>query len=226
MLTTSPIISTSSKASPTSFHYAPTRPSPHSSPSRLSALSRQHRSAHSASLTSSPIARTSATTTAATSTTSSSTRQYVGVDAGTQYSPMEPVNYYAPWQPSTPAIPPPPPHPQPLDSLATTQTPQTHEPAASTYREAEGSTLSPGKRRGSPIPATSPPISNATPASPSNMTKRPKTSPLPPKILPQRYELCGVEDMVVLISHMLAELIETNDALALRSGSLTRFHSR
>jgi hypothetical protein len=45
--------------------------------------------------------------------------------------------------------------------------------------------------------------------------------------LPQRYELCHVEDMVVLISHMLAELIETNDSLALRgSGSLTRFHSR
>lgn len=32
--------------------------------------------------------------------------------------------------------------------------------------------------------------------------------------------------MVVLIAHMLSELIETNDALALRSGSLTRFHSR
>ncbi|KAM0270858.1 hypothetical protein ACHAQH_009303 [Verticillium albo-atrum] len=32
--------------------------------------------------------------------------------------------------------------------------------------------------------------------------------------------------MVVLIAHMLSELIETNDALALRSGNLTRFHSR
>lgn len=32
--------------------------------------------------------------------------------------------------------------------------------------------------------------------------------------------------MVVLIAHMLSELIETNDGLALRSGSLTRFHSR
>jgi len=35
-----------------------------------------------------------------------------------------------------------------------------------------------------------------------------------------------VEDVVVLIAHMLGELIETNDALALKSGHLTRFHSR
>ncbi|OIW27548.1 cyclin-related 2, partial [Coniochaeta ligniaria NRRL 30616] len=45
-------------------------------------------------------------------------------------------------------------------------------------------------------------------------------------ILPQKYELCRVEDIVVLIANMLCELIETNDALALKSGHLTRFHSR
>ena len=44
--------------------------------------------------------------------------------------------------------------------------------------------------------------------------------------MPVLYEFCPVEDMVVLIAHMLAELIETNDALALRPGNLTRFHSR
>jgi hypothetical protein len=48
----------------------------------------------------------------------------------------------------------------------------------------------------------------------------------PPKILPLRYEHCPVEDMVVLIAHMLGELIETNDALSLKSRNLTRFHSR
>lgn len=45
-------------------------------------------------------------------------------------------------------------------------------------------------------------------------------------MLPEKYEFCAVEDMVVLIANMLGELIETNDALALKSGHLTRFHSR
>jgi hypothetical protein len=35
-----------------------------------------------------------------------------------------------------------------------------------------------------------------------------------------------VDDMVVVISHMISELIETNDQLPLRNGVLTRFHSR
>jgi hypothetical protein len=48
----------------------------------------------------------------------------------------------------------------------------------------------------------------------------------PPRRLPARYELCPVEDLVVLIADMINELIETNDSLALSSGSLTRFHSR
>lgn len=46
------------------------------------------------------------------------------------------------------------------------------------------------------------------------------------KILPAKYEFCPVEDMVVLISNMIQELIQTNDSLPLRSGVLTRFHSR
>ncbi|CAK7262533.1 Pho80p cyclin [Sporothrix epigloea] len=45
-------------------------------------------------------------------------------------------------------------------------------------------------------------------------------------MLPEQYEFCKVEDMVVLIANMLGELIETNDVLALKSGHLTRFHSR
>ncbi|QSZ34107.1 hypothetical protein DSL72_005695 [Monilinia vaccinii-corymbosi] len=46
------------------------------------------------------------------------------------------------------------------------------------------------------------------------------------KILPARYELCEVEDMVVLIASMIAELIQRNDRLPLQCGVLTRFHSR
>lgn len=63
-----------------------------------------------------------------------------------------------------------------------------------------------------------------------------KTQTLPPKrvrstqtrvkVLPLRYEMCEVEDMVVLIANMISELIQTNDELPLRTGVLTRFHSR
>lgn len=46
------------------------------------------------------------------------------------------------------------------------------------------------------------------------------------KVLPAKYEFCEVEDIVVLIANMISELIQTNDGLPLRSGVLTRFHSR
>lgn len=62
--------------------------------------------------------------------------------------------------------------------------------------------------------------------SPPTAAKRAKPEAAPVKMLPEQYELCPVEDMVVLIANMLGELIETNDALALKSGHLTRFHSR
>ena len=57
----------------------------------------------------------------------------------------------------------------------------------------------------------------------------PKRARLAPKIVPRRYEHCPVEDLVVLISHMLGELIELNDEQAQKAGqrhNLTRFHSR
>jgi hypothetical protein len=56
--------------------------------------------------------------------------------------------------------------------------------------------------------------------------KRTKTAKTAAKVLPARYELCAVEDMVILIADMISELIETNDNLPLRDVVLTRFHSR
>ncbi|KAE9372097.1 cyclin-domain-containing protein [Stipitochalara longipes BDJ] len=58
------------------------------------------------------------------------------------------------------------------------------------------------------------------------VTKRAKSDDTPVKVLPFKYEFCPVDDMVVVISHMISELIETNDQLPLRNGVLTRFHSR
>jgi hypothetical protein len=80
--------------------------------------------------------------------------------------------------------------------------------------------LSPGtKRRQS---ATSATASTERASAP----KRPKAARKPVKVLPTRYELCAVEDLVILIASMISELIETNDGLPLRTGVLTRFHSR
>jgi len=56
--------------------------------------------------------------------------------------------------------------------------------------------------------------------------KRVRSAQGPVKVLPAKYEFCEVEDMVILIANMISELIETNDDLPLRSGVLTRFHSR
>ncbi|KDN68050.1 putative cyclin [Colletotrichum sublineola] len=242
MLTTSPVVASSANASPSSFHYAPTRSTPHSSPSRLSApLPRRHsapRSSPSASMTS--------------PSSQPPPRHYVAVDAGTQYSPMESsarqyaedvpaeaVNAPRASVPATPAEPPPAPRPQPIDLSATQPLPGTQSQphpqpqlvVAPTIREVSASTASPGKRRNSQDPAVAQAASasaagESSSLSSSSAAKRPKPTAAPPKTLPQRYEFCVVEDMVVLISHMLSELIETNDALALRSGSLTRFHSR
>lgn len=58
-------------------------------------------------------------------------------------------------------------------------------------------------------------------------TKRVRSAPSAVKILPAKYEECTIEDLVVLIASMIAELIETNDALPPRPNPvLTRFHSR
>lgn len=90
------------------------------------------------------------------------------------------------------------------------------------------------KRSANPFDQSAPPnadpqnsvASNVTVEEPARPTQRAKTLPAAPKILPLAYETCSIGDIVVLIAHMLTELIETNDSLALSSGNLTRFHSR
>lgn len=57
-------------------------------------------------------------------------------------------------------------------------------------------------------------------------SKRVRPAQRAPKVLPVRYELCDVEDMVILVANMVSELIQTNDNLPLRDVVLTRFHSR
>ncbi|KAL9949134.1 hypothetical protein ACHAQF_001207 [Verticillium nonalfalfae] len=117
-----------------------------------------------------------------------------------------------------------------LTSAARTQQPILNEPASQTsaLRQASDNTLSPGKRRKSQDHGAhaQTDLSIIADAEAANAPKRQRPAPAPQKVLPLRYELGTTEDMVVLIAHMLSELIETNDALALQSGNLTRFHSR
>lgn len=56
--------------------------------------------------------------------------------------------------------------------------------------------------------------------------KKPRPDAPPVRKMPLLYEDCNTRDLVVLISSMLMELIRYNDAIPLREGHLTRFHSR
>ncbi|KAK5661533.1 hypothetical protein OQA88_11437 [Cercophora sp. LCS_1] len=229
MLVQSPALTTSVNASPRSFHYAPA-PSLRQSPSWVSAALSRRQS-------------TSSAATSVASPTISRAKRYV--DAATQYSPMEPFDYTAgasarpapgETQRSEPP-PPPPPGPKAMSlpnerlTEASTEPPKPPKAVPEAAREHKGpqhsgavQSLSPSKRKSTDeVPSKAQP--NAA-ESPSTLAKRPKPAEAPPKILPLKYENCAVEDVVVLIAHMLGELIETNDALALRTGHLTRFHSR
>ncbi|KAH6687678.1 nuc-1 negative regulatory protein preg [Verticillium dahliae] len=258
MLTTSPRIHSSANASPSTFHYAPTRSSPQSPSSRLSAsLTRRHSRSHSSTESLSSTSPTQqqqqqqqqqlpkpSQTQPQAQSPHSQPRRYVAVDAGTQYSPMEvssvtavqarrgdttpPVNTPMPLSQTSATQ-----QPEPavaLTSVARTQQPILNEPASQTsaLRQASDNTLSPGKRRKSQDHGAhaQTDLSSIADTEAANAPKRQRPAPAPQKVLPLRYELGTTEDMVVLIAHMLSELIETNDALALQSGNLTRFHSR
>ncbi|KAL1840762.1 hypothetical protein VTJ49DRAFT_154 [Mycothermus thermophilus] len=173
-----------------------------------------------------------------TSTESNPTR-YVAVDAAPKYPPMEPMDYAtgAVTRPNDT-------RPEPAVTSSTSassggrpanpvpargsKTPRTLAPSGPTQRlDPTAAAASPSKRRISQDPGstTSAPADAASPNH-AGLPKRPRPAEKPTKILPPRYEQCPVEDMVVLIAHMLGELIETNDSIALQSGRLTRFHSR
>ncbi|KAH8888239.1 cyclin-domain-containing protein [Thozetella sp. PMI_491] len=247
MLTRSPVPASPStlNASPRSsfhaFHYAP-GPSPRiSSPARVpTAL--PGRQSSSGSLTSSPSL--------------SRPKKHAYVDAATQYSPMEPVNYFAS-SAAAPALlpssssseqhqslePPPIVGPQPMTlpddpppkaaqaapaksaarSLASKVPPPSATSKGPVQSTIETQPISPSKRRNSQGPGGS---STSLLAADQTPPKRSKQEMAAPKVLPLRYELASIEDVVALIAHMLGELIETNDPLALKSGHLTRFHSR
>lgn len=249
MLKTSPIITNtaSPSTSPASFRHATARSHVHtfahtsSSPApaagsgsgappiarRSSSQSRSAASSKSASLTTSasasmksPQAMRSSARNASQDQAAASDDRGAGPNAGDRQIPQP-----------TPTEPPLSPRPQPMtktsDAIPSSVPSQTNLAASDAQAAA---TLSPNKRRGSPSQLTEQTASataaeNAGKISPKS-TKRAKPDTTPPKVLPIKYELCAVEDIVELIACMLAELITTNDAIRLSSAVLTRFHSR
>ncbi|RYP00659.1 hypothetical protein DL765_010901 [Monosporascus sp. GIB2] len=236
MLTSSPIAPRATNASPRTFYYA-------AAPTAAAASSATHltRSPHHSPRSPRVIAplsrRHSKTTIAQPSPQESprSSKQYVGVDAATQYSPMEPFDPTVPLRPEPSQAGP----RRPRPTVTTTVTTVTHlgppsavlEPPSQRSisptkpEDSRTNALSPGKRRKSHDIASAHSSSVVAASQPSS-PKRSKPNQGPPKLLPLRYELCDVEDMVILIANMLGELIETNDSIAMKSGQLTRFHSR
>lgn len=109
-----------------------------------------------------------------------------------------------------------------------TQQPAPSVTAAEPAQEEQNAALSPNKRRGSPPtrPVSSIPFSQPEGQTNELTAKRSRHDERPAKVLPSRYELCPVDDIVDLIAHMIGELITTNDAIRVANGGLTRFHSR
>lgn len=70
------------------------------------------------------------------------------------------------------------------------------------------------------------PSTQATDSDEAASSKRRRPAPPAVKELPANYEYASTDDLVVLISSMLMELIRLNDKIPLREGHLTRFHSR
>lgn len=279
MLTRSPQVpARSPSASPSSFHttrassfhYAPASPQKRS-PIPPTAVSRRQSTSSPLGVISSSNNKLLPSSTSSSPTThqsaappplprsqqtlcGSSSTTYVAVDAATQYSPMEPHDYFAPPVATTKLT-------LPTDTSLPNLTARSHHASSQVHRsssqpellndvpDVNSGTANDATTAPSPTLVGQPPMLKALPpqspnkrrnsqgpgaimeeasgsSSAQSLPKRVKPETAPPKVLPVRYELCAIEDIVVLIADMLSELIETNDSLAMRSGSLTRFHSR
>jgi len=160
------------------------------------------------------------------------------VDAGTQYSPQNastPPNTKPPTStiaglhlaeeeaPNAPV----------MGSSAIRQVSATRsiDPATVAKAQAAVSTPAQPKRQAVEPAAETPPTTNGVEAqeeqtSHQSPVKKARPDAPPVRLMPVLYENCNTRDLVVLISSMLMELIRYNDAIPLREGQLTRFHSR
>ncbi|KAK6525498.1 hypothetical protein TWF694_005629 [Orbilia ellipsospora] len=73
---------------------------------------------------------------------------------------------------------------------------------------------------------TNPNETSLDPLTLGSPSKRARPMQLERKLVPRDYQLCAMNDLVVLISDMLNQLVSLNDGIPLTQGGLTRFHSR
>ncbi|EXJ65795.1 phosphate system cyclin PHO80 [Cladophialophora psammophila CBS 110553] len=166
------------------------------------------------------------------------------VDAATQYSPPNqqkaektPTSTIAGLQLSEGDDHPPKTAPLPSaakrrdDTVGTTGTAGTAGGAANPAKSESTTGSGQTKRLAAEPPAEPEPRTNGLASEEAQTTqhspvKKARPDAPPVRIMPLRYETCNTRDLVVLISSMLMELIRYNDAIPLREGQLTRFHSR
>ncbi|KAK5997866.1 Nuc-1 negative regulatory protein preg [Cladobotryum mycophilum] len=260
MLKTSPIISPSATASPTTnFHHAPSRSSQESITTSATTTTASRQQQHHPVPSPKSHRRPSSRSTVASANLSSSSISELSMTTAPQQRSQDFVPAVPAAAAAVSASASAPGHDAPrwpgqvhqhhhhnqpmTTTTASTAAPaQTQSPSIAAQTQ---STLSPNKRRSHPTnpdaatavqqgsdtapdPASVGSTSDSAAQQPSSpkTSKRAKPAEQPPKVLPQRYELCAVEHMVELIAHMLGELIATNDAIRISSGGLTRFHSR
>lgn len=206
MLKSSPVLTASANTSPTTFRYAPAR-SPHASP--RNSVAKQNRRPPPAASFAAQDAMFSGSPSVADRSSATLAPGAVSQDAASSSSAAAAAvaTNTAATEPAKPA--------NTIEGAAAAQ-PQIAVAANGAPMQTD---VSPPKRRGSP--STDDPS-----ASTLETAKRIRPDEQPDKLLPQRYELCAVEDMVELIAYMVNELIATNDAIRTASGGLTRFHSR
>ena len=142
------------------------------------------------------------------------------VDAATLYAPpAKPSRSHSPRQPSeadtTPARKGKRRDSPSLEDPESTETPPANAPKPQMLLRDDDSQIAT-----TPLPVVPQSLGST---SPSKRARPPRPAV---KMMPARYEFCDVKDLVALISNMLMELVQFNDAIPLRDGRLTRFHSR
>lgn len=236
--TPSPILhasaSSSSHNGPSSYRFFPgtvsTSPHPTIKTPTAAAFSRQP--THSPA--SKPLNRRPWSTSSKTHSSPVATHQQarLTVDAGTQYSPPilpaiesppSPVTAHPPTSLGkrrdmsiSPKIPPEPAlEPHMVFKRTTPTDPSQQQPTSFPQPTAASSSTTLAKTS-----------SSAASSSSHGSAKRSRQAKPAVKEMPEQYETCDVKDLVVLISNMLMELVRFNDAIPLKDGRLTRFHSR
>ncbi|KAF3941732.1 Cyclin-U4-1 [Dactylella cylindrospora] len=94
-------------------------------------------------------------------------------------------------------------------------------------RAAESSIRTPqNPSRGQSAPSSNPDETSLDPLTIGSPSKRARAMQPAKKLVPRDYQLCPMNDLVILISDMLNQLVSLNDVIPLTQGGLTRFHSR